>query len=81
VPPALPTRLTDPNRPVIIGTVLWFLAFVGMLIARLGYHAGTPLMLWTTLAGWVLGLIGLGILHWQSVAASRGSRSAQRVPN
>jgi hypothetical protein len=79
VPPPLSTRLTDPNRPVAVGTALWFLAFVALLIAHYGFGAGSTLVLTTCLSGWVLGLIGLGILYWQRSAARRGSRSAQRI--
>ena len=79
-PPPLPSRLTDLRPPLWIGIGLWFIAFVVLLVARLGFHTGPPTVwLWTCLAGWVLGLIGMGIVHWQRDAARRGSRSAQQI--
>jgi hypothetical protein len=78
-PPPLPARLVD-ARPVLwIGTTLWFLAFCGLLVAGLGFHAVTSVWLWTCLAGWVLGLIGMAIVSWQRAAARRGARGAQQV--
>ena len=79
-PPALPSRLTDLRPPLLIGIGLWFVVFVGLLVARFGFHSGpSTIWLWTCLAGWILGLIGLGIVYWQRRAARSGSRSAQRV--
>jgi hypothetical protein len=34
--------------------------------------------LWTALAGWVLGLIGLSIYAWQRAAARRGTKGSSR---
>jgi hypothetical protein len=78
-PPPLPPRLVD-ARPVLwIGTALWFLAFCGLLVARLGFQAAASVWLWTCLAGWVLGLIGLAIVSWQRAAGERGARGAQHL--
>jgi len=35
--------------------------------------------LWTCLAGFVLGLMGLSVYSWQRRAARRGSRSASQM--
>ncbi|MGH3625395.1 MAG: DUF2530 domain-containing protein [Sciscionella sp.] len=76
-PPPLPKGLVD-LRPVSwVGTGLWFAGFCVLLVARLAFHAGAPIVLWTCLAGWLLGLLGLSVSWWQRSAARRGSRSAQ----
>lgn len=48
---------------VVIGTALWFVAFVVLLpcYGWLGSHHHR-LWLWTCLAGWVLGLLGLALM-------------------
>jgi hypothetical protein len=78
-PPPLPARWVDLRPLVTIGTLLWFLGFCGLLVARYGYQAATGIWLPTCLAGWVLGLVGTAIMYWQRAAARRGSRGAQRV--
>jgi hypothetical protein len=77
-PPSLPPRLADPVPVVLLGTALWLLAFVALLVARLGFGFDRPVLLWTTLSGLVLGGIGYCIVRWQRAAARRGSRNAQR---
>lgn len=76
-PPPLPRSVVDVTRPVIGGTVIWFVLFCVLLVAVLGFGSGSSLLLWTCAAGWGLGLIGLGVMHWQRSAARRGSRGAQ----
>jgi hypothetical protein len=51
------------RRIVLAGTVLWFVAFVALLpfYGWLGDHSHR-IWLWTSLAGWVLGLMGLTIM-------------------
>jgi hypothetical protein len=51
------------RRVVVIGTSLWFVAFVVLLpfYGSLGRH-GHRIWLWTCLAGWVLGIIGWVII-------------------
>jgi hypothetical protein len=63
---------------VAVGTALWLLGAVGLLVARL--VADRPLDLWftTCVAGAVLGGVGHGIFTWQRAAARRGSRTAQQ---
>ena len=76
-PPPPPRRLTEMTVVVGMGTALWFLGWLVLLAAHL--HAGRPLDIWftTTLAGWLLGLLGYAIFRWQRHAARRGSRGAQ----
>ena len=54
-------------------------AFCGLLVARYGYQAATGIWLPTCLAGWILGLVGTGIMYWQRAASRRGARGAQRM--
>jgi hypothetical protein len=53
----------DAFTVVAIGTALWFVAFCVLLVLRVtdGAAAGAAVRewLWTTLAGWLLGLLGL----------------------
>jgi hypothetical protein len=51
-------------RIVVVGTALWFVAFVALLPAYgwLGTHHHR-IWLWTCLAGWLLGLTGLTIMR------------------
>jgi Protein of unknown function (DUF2530) len=62
-PPPLPRRLVDLRPVTWVGTAVWFVAFCVLLVTRLAFHAGEPIVLWTCLAGWVLGLIGLVIVR------------------
>ena len=57
-----PVRI-NARRIVVIGTALWFVAFVALLpfYNWLGRH-DHRIWLWTCLAGWILGLIGVAIL-------------------
>lgn len=60
--------------PVVLGgTALWFLGFLLVLI----FDRANGTLLWTTLSGGVLGIIGYGVFRWQRRAARRGSRTAQ----
>jgi hypothetical protein len=64
---------------VVPATVVWFVGFVVLLffISSLR-EADAMIWLWTCLAGWVLGLMGLSVYGWQRWAARRGRRSASR---
>jgi hypothetical protein len=60
-----------------IGSALWLLAALTLLVAHL--VAGRPLDVWftTCACGVLLGGVGIGIHSWQRAAARRGSRTAQ----
>lgn len=78
-PPPLPARWVDMRPVLAVGTGLWFVAYCVLLVARYGYGTPTGGWLATCLAGWILGVIGTGVMYWQRAAARRGSRSAQQV--
>ena len=77
-PPPLPRRLLALPPVVYGGTALWAVVLMVLLIARYGFDATPPIWLWTALAGFVLGLIGIPIMVWQRRASRRGARGAQR---
>jgi uncharacterized protein DUF2530 len=54
----------DSRRVILIGTAIWFVAFVVLLpfydwLGRHGHHV----WLWTCLAGWILGLLSLPLIR------------------
>jgi hypothetical protein len=59
-PPAVPINA---RRIVVAGTAIWFVAFVVLLPfwGWLGRH-DHRIWLWTCLAGWCLGLVGLVVM-------------------
>jgi hypothetical protein len=59
-----PAVQMNAGRIVIVGTALWFVAFVVLLFwfGWLGRH-DHRIWLWTCLAGWVLGLIGFALMR------------------
>ena len=59
--------------PVVIGTVVWLVAWVFLLATDADRD-----WQWIAMAGWVLGLIGMPIMWWQRSASRRGTRGAQR---
>lgn len=69
-PPPKPLQ-TDVVRLVIGGTALWFAGFVVLLVAGGAAHRE---WMWTCLAGWLLGLVGLR-LAW---TAQRREKAASR---
>lgn len=77
-PPPLPGRLTEPIVVVTAGTALWLTASLGLAVAYL--VGARPLDLWftTCTGGWLLGLVGFGIMALQRAATCRGSRGVQR---
>jgi hypothetical protein len=77
-PPPLPARLTRITDAVAVGSALWTLAALGLLVAAL--VGARPLDIWftTCVVGAALGGLGYGIFRWQRAAARRGSRTAQQ---
>jgi len=59
-PPAVEVNA---RRIVMIGTAIWFVAFVALLpfYGWLGRH-DHRVWLWTCLAGWLLGLVGTALM-------------------
>ena len=57
-----PPAQINSARIAIIGTLLWFVAFLVLLpfYGRLHDHGHSD-WLWTCLAGWILGLIGTSV--------------------
>lgn len=72
--PPLDSRLTDLRPLLVIGTSLWLVAFVVLLLTGIGGQ-----WMWVSAAGVGLGLVGAGVSEWQRAAARRGSRGAQTV--
>jgi len=71
VPPILTGNRPAPQPPpvrvrtvLLTGTALWFAAFV-VLLPFWGWLTDHDhqIWLWTCLAGWLLGLVGLAIFH------------------
>ncbi len=79
-PPLPPVRGAGLAHVLIPGTALWFAVFVVLLIVTPTLRAHDAMLwLWTALAGWLLGFVGMGIYLWQRAAARRGSRGASRM--
>ena len=60
--PAPPPLEVDTLRVVLVGTVLWAVALVVLLL--LGDRVA-PLWKWTCVAGIALAAVGIGIMRWQ----------------
>jgi cyanate permease len=73
-PPALPRRLTDPVRPVLVGAVVWLVALVVLLVV-----GGSTPWVWACVVGVGLGGVGLSVLALQRRANARGSKGAQKL--
>lgn len=62
-----PTRPTpepldvDSTKVIVAGTVLWFMAFLALLVFSEPLVGGDRRWLWTCLAGGALGLLGLAL--------------------
>jgi len=79
-PPALPPVRTGLWHIAVPGTVSWLIAFVVLLFFIPQLRANDAMVwLWTCLAGFVLGLLGLSVYAWQRRAARRGARSANQM--
>lgn len=79
-PPPLPPVKAGLAHIVIPVTVAWFALFV-VLLFFIGdlRDSGNMIWIWSSLAGWVLGLIGLSVYGWQRSAARRGTRSSNSM--
>lgn len=79
-PPPLPPVKAGLAHIVVPVTALWFGLFVVLLFFLDDLRASDSMgWLWSSLAGWVLGLIGLSIYAWQRSAARRGTRSSNSM--
>lgn len=66
---------------VTLGTVIWFVAFVVLLPFRGRLDAaGHGDWFWTTLAGWVLGIVGILIARAQRAARRAAAGPGGRGP-
>jgi len=79
-PPRLPPVTTGLWHIAVPGTILWFAAFVVLLFFIPSLQANDAMIwLWTCLAGFVLGILGLSVYAWQRRAARLGRRSANQM--
>lgn len=79
-PPALPPVTAGLWHIAVPGTVIWFVGFVILLFFIPELQANDAMIwLWTFLAGFVLGLLGLTVYSLQRRAARLGRRSANRM--
>ena len=80
VPPALPPVTTGLWHIAVPGTVAWLLAMIVLAFFIPTLQANDAMIwFWTSLAGFVLGLIGLLIYALQRRAARLGRRSANQM--
>ena len=79
-PPALPPVTTGLWHIAVPGTAIWFVAFVVLLFFIPELEANDAMVwLWTCLAGFVLGLMGLSVYALQRRAARLGRRTANQM--
>lgn len=79
LPPLPAVRGAGLAHVLIPGTGLWLVALVVLLFMIPTLRAQDHMLwLWTALAGWLLGFVGLAIYAWQRAAARRGSRGASQ---
>jgi hypothetical protein len=74
-PPPLPARLLALAPIVYVGTGVWLLAALALLVL----DTVDRVWLWTAVSGTTLGIVGTLIIFWQRQAARRGSKGAQKV--
>lgn len=80
LPPLPPVRGAGLAHVLVPGTALWFVVLVVLLIMIPTLRAHDAMLwLWTALAGWLLGFVGLAVYGWQRAAARRGSRGASQA--
>ncbi|MEO7126809.1 MAG: DUF2530 domain-containing protein [Nakamurella sp.] len=80
LPPLPAVRGAGLAHVLIPATAVWLVALIAALFAipTLRSH-DAMLWLWTALAGWLLGFVGLAVYSWQRAAARRGSRGASTL--
>lgn len=79
-PPPLPPVAAGVWHLAVPGTIIWFAAFVVLLFFIPDLKANEAMVwLWTCLAGFVLGLLGLALYGWQRRAARLGRRTANQM--
>lgn len=79
-PPPLPPVTTGVWHIAVPGTAVWLVAFVILLFFIPELQADDAMTwLWTCLAGFVTGLLGLSVYAWQRRAARLGKRSANQM--
>ena len=79
-PPQLPPVTAGLWHLAVPGTVIWFVAFVTALFFVPTLQANDAMIwLWTCLAGFILGLLGLSVYALQRRAARLGRRSANQM--
>ena len=80
IPPALPPVRTGLWHIAVPGTAIWFVASVVLLFFIPTLRANDAMIwLWTCLAGFVLGLVGLSVYALQRRAARLGRRSSNQM--
>ncbi|KAA0021283.1 DUF2530 domain-containing protein [Antrihabitans cavernicola] len=72
--PEIPARFTDPRPVLMIGTVLFVIATVVVLLAGDRWNDALP----TCYTGIAIGVLGYSIFWIQRGAARRGSKGAQQ---
>lgn len=78
--PLPPVRGGGLAHVVIPGTALWLVGLIVLVVLIPTLRAHDALLwLWTALAGFLLGFVGLAIYGWQRAAARRGSRGASQM--
>ena len=80
VPPPLPPVTAGLWHIAVPGTVIWFLGFMVLLFFIPTLQANDAMVwLWTCLAGFLLGLMGLTVYSLQRRAARLGRRTANQM--
>ena len=80
VPPDLPPVRTGLWHIAVPGTVIWFVATIVLLFFIPSLQANDALIwLWTCIAGFTLGMVGLCVYALQRRAARLGRRSANQM--
>lgn len=79
-PPPLPPVRTGVWHIALPGTAIWLVAFIVLLFFIPELQSNNAMIwLWTCLAGFLTGLLGLSVYGWQRRAARQGKRSANRM--